>query len=418
MSSLRTVIYVLGGVAAVSLALLMISAFGLTGDIRTLVTWIFWISFIALLIALYLGYRRTPGSEEVEIEGPGFARFLFNNRAAGLFWLPIRIFVGVSFLDAGLHKLSDPGWTQGGASLLAYWQRAAAIPEAPARPAITYDWYRDFINFLINGHHETWFAWLVTLGEMAVGLGLIFGALTGIAAFFGAVDEHVLPARRLGFNEPDHVHLRHRADLGLEGRRLLRSRPLPAADPRNPVAPGQDFQVNRAAARPTIFGLDPTHGRLVRPPRPDSGRDPLPAAVLCLAILVAPMARKNRSRGSSMFRTLNLLPFLPLAGRAPMYGRLLWALATDPRVPVARKALLGLAGAYIVSPIDLIPDRIPFVGAIDDVAVMVLAIDVFLDGLPETLINEKLVELGHTAVGARVGSRARAEARCRGPCDP
>jgi uncharacterized membrane protein YkvA (DUF1232 family) len=106
------------------------------------------------------------------------------------------------------------------------------------------------------------------------------------------------------------------------------------------------------------------------------------------------MARRNKSRGAGTIRVLNLLPFLPLAGRAPMYARLLWALLMDPRVPVTRKALLGLAGAYVLSPIDLIPERVPFFGAIDDVAVVVLAIDVFLDGLPETLVNEKLVELG------------------------
>jgi uncharacterized membrane protein YkvA (DUF1232 family) len=106
------------------------------------------------------------------------------------------------------------------------------------------------------------------------------------------------------------------------------------------------------------------------------------------------MARRNKSRRSGSLRVLNLLPFLPLAGRAPMYARLLWALTTDPRVPVTRKMLLGLAGAYVLSPVDLIPERIPFLGAVDDVAVVVLAIDVFLDGLPETLVNEKLVELG------------------------
>ena len=77
-----------------------------------------------------------------------------------------------------------------------------------------------------------------------------------------------------------------------------------------------------------------------------------------------------------------------------MYARLLWALASDPRVPVTRKALLGLAGAYIVSPFDLVPERVPFFGAVDDVVVMVLAIDVFLEGLPESLVNEKLMELG------------------------
>ena len=34
---------------------------------------------------------------------------------------------------------------------------------------------------------QTWFAWLITLGELAVGLGLLLGALTGLAAFFGAL---------------------------------------------------------------------------------------------------------------------------------------------------------------------------------------------------------------------------------------
>ena len=77
-----------------------------------------------------------------------------------------------------------------------------------------------------------------------------------------------------------------------------------------------------------------------------------------------------------------------------MYARLLWALVNDPRVPASRKALLGIAGAYIVSPFDLIPEWIPILGAVDDVAVMVLAVDIFLEGLPEGLVAEKLVELG------------------------
>jgi len=187
---MRTVIYVLAAVAIATFALLIaptvITSISFGEPLHTIITWAFWISFVALLIALYFGYRNMPGSDAVEIEGPGFARFLFNNRAAGLFWLPIRIFVGVTFLQAGLHKLGDPGWTQGGTSLLGYWQHAVAIPEQGS-PPITYDWYRDFIQQLINMNAQTWFAWLVLLGEIAIGLGLIFGALTGIAAFFGAL---------------------------------------------------------------------------------------------------------------------------------------------------------------------------------------------------------------------------------------
>ncbi len=95
-----------------------------------------------------------------------------------------------------------------------------------------------------------------------------------------------------------------------------------------------------------------------------------------------------------MLRALNLLPFLPLASRAPTYGRLLWELAVDPRVPTSRKALLGLAGAYIVSPIDLVPEFLPVIGAMDDVVVMVVAIDIFLEGLDPAILDQKLANLG------------------------
>ena len=49
------------------------------------------------------------------------------------------------------------------------------------------DRYRDFLQLLLNANAETWFSWVIILGEIAVGLGLIVGALTGIAAFFGAL---------------------------------------------------------------------------------------------------------------------------------------------------------------------------------------------------------------------------------------
>ena len=190
MSSLRNIIYLLAAVAAVTLALLLLPQLvapemELTGAIRTVVTWAFWISFAGLVLALFR-YRNVPGAHEVEVEGPGFARFLFNNSASGLFWLPIRLFLGVSWLQSGLGKLGNPAWTEGGTALRGFWTNAVALPEPPARPAITYDWYRDFINLLLQNNAETWFSWLIILGEIAIGLALILGILTGISAFFGA----------------------------------------------------------------------------------------------------------------------------------------------------------------------------------------------------------------------------------------
>jgi thiosulfate dehydrogenase [quinone] large subunit len=155
------------------------------GDLNRILTILFWVTFIVLLVALFED-RKTADAEEVEIEGPRFVRFLFNNSRAGLFWLPIRLFVGFAWLDAGWHKFTDPEWTQGGAALRGYWERAAALPEG-GRPPITFEWYRDFINTMLNGGHESWMAWVITLGELAVGIGLLLGILTGIAAFFGAL---------------------------------------------------------------------------------------------------------------------------------------------------------------------------------------------------------------------------------------
>jgi uncharacterized membrane protein YkvA (DUF1232 family) len=87
-------------------------------------------------------------------------------------------------------------------------------------------------------------------------------------------------------------------------------------------------------------------------------------------------------------------PFLPIAARAPVYGRLVVELAMDGRVPWSRKAILGVAAAYVLSPIDVIPDFIPFISRVDDVMVTVIALDLFLEGIPRELMIEKMYTLG------------------------
>ena len=87
-------------------------------------------------------------------------------------------------------------------------------------------------------------------------------------------------------------------------------------------------------------------------------------------------------------------PFLPIAGRATVYGRLILELAMDGRVPWSRKAILGMAAAYVVSPLDLVPDFVPFISRVDDVMVTIIALDLFLDGIPRELMMEKMYTLG------------------------
>ena len=87
------------------------------------------------------------------------------------------------------------------------------------------------------------------------------------------------------------------------------------------------------------------------------------------------------------------LAFLPIAGRVPLYARLAVSLLADDRVPAARKAALGAAAAYLVLGRDLIPDRIPILGGLDDVIVVVLAVEILLDGTPDDVLDEKLEAL-------------------------
>jgi uncharacterized membrane protein YkvA (DUF1232 family) len=102
--------------------------------------------------------------------------------------------------------------------------------------------------------------------------------------------------------------------------------------------------------------------------------------------------KKNRSSGA-LGRAFGLMAFMPLASRAPQYARLMLALLVDDRTPVQRKALLAGAAGYLLVGRDLIPDDIPILGGLDDLVVVVLAVDLFLDGVPEALLDEKLAEL-------------------------
>jgi uncharacterized membrane protein YkvA (DUF1232 family) len=77
-----------------------------------------------------------------------------------------------------------------------------------------------------------------------------------------------------------------------------------------------------------------------------------------------------------------------------MYARLLWSLVVDPRIPPARKALLGVALGYIALGRDIVPDRVPLLGQFDDLVVVALATQLFLEGLDDEVLSEKLEEAG------------------------
>jgi len=122
-------------------------------------------------------------------------RLLLNDCNSASFWTIVRWYDSFTFFSAGYAKtrglevMNIHGqvydWMSNGLMLKVIWTSQLGS-NAKGQPLIEYDWWHHFLNFMLTHDWYTWFAKLIALGEAAVGLGLLFGVLTGIAAFFGA----------------------------------------------------------------------------------------------------------------------------------------------------------------------------------------------------------------------------------------
>jgi thiosulfate dehydrogenase [quinone] large subunit len=117
------------------------------------------------------------------VQDPPLAQTLFNDTRMSWLWLVLRVWLGYKWVDAALHKIYEPAWVQTGDALKGFWTGAVAIPET-GRPAIAFDWYRNFLQYMLDVEAYTWFAKLVAYGELIIGIALILGLFTGIVAFF------------------------------------------------------------------------------------------------------------------------------------------------------------------------------------------------------------------------------------------
>lgn len=70
----------------------------------------------------------------------------------------------------------------------------------------------------------------------------------------------------------------------------------------------------------------------------------------------------------------------------PRLGRMLVSLAADRDVPTAAKVVLGALAVYLVSPIDLVPDFIPWLGYLDDVLLAAIVVDGVLSVVDRALL--------------------------------
>jgi thiosulfate dehydrogenase [quinone] large subunit len=159
----------------------------------------------------------------VYIEEPRFAKWLFGSDKAAWVWLVARIWLGWEWLAAGWGKVfggnitwrfwnwgdaaysltgdGNIGWVRSGTVTLPDGsQRTMQIGDAVAgfakgaladgtagdHPDIAYSWYVNFLEFIRDTAHPV-LGPIVAVGEVVIGVALIIGLFTGIAAFLGAV---------------------------------------------------------------------------------------------------------------------------------------------------------------------------------------------------------------------------------------
>lgn len=118
------------------------------------------------------------------VQDPPIARFLFSDTRASWLWLLVRLWLGYKWIDAGIGKVSNPAWTQTGEAVKGFWTNAVLIPET-GRAAISFDWYRSFLNMMLDMEAYRFMAPLIAYGEVIIGVALVLGLFTGITAFFG-----------------------------------------------------------------------------------------------------------------------------------------------------------------------------------------------------------------------------------------
>ena len=118
--------------------------------------------------------------------------FFYSNPKSAPVWFLLRLYVGYEWLMAGWEKVLNPKWfgAEAGAAMQGFVagalkKTAEFCPPAPAacHPDVS-AWYASFLQSAVLPYPLAW-ANAIAVGEVLVGLGLIFGCLTGIAAFFG-----------------------------------------------------------------------------------------------------------------------------------------------------------------------------------------------------------------------------------------
>jgi thiosulfate dehydrogenase (quinone) large subunit len=115
--------------------------------------------------------------------------WLYRSSAASIIWLAVRLWLGYSWMNAGYQKIwgseKSAFWFGSGAGVKGF-ATAGVAGSTAGKGGASYGWWAGFLhNFVIP--NASWIAKLVALGELMIGIALILGLFTGLAALAGLV---------------------------------------------------------------------------------------------------------------------------------------------------------------------------------------------------------------------------------------
>jgi thiosulfate dehydrogenase [quinone] large subunit len=118
------------------------------------------------------------------IPEPSITRILFADPRMAPVWLLLRLWLGYEWLHAAWGKWVEGGWVgEGAGGAVKGFAQGAIAQTTGEHPQVT-GWYATFLEEVVVPNAAL-FSYLVIFGETLIGIALILGAFTGIAAFFG-----------------------------------------------------------------------------------------------------------------------------------------------------------------------------------------------------------------------------------------
>ncbi len=120
------------------------------------------------------------------IEEPRAARYVFASKAASWIWLVVRLWLGYEWISAGTSKLwgaESAGFWKTGLGVKGFALNAIAESKGP-HAQVSYGWWVAILRHAVLPHYLL-VARVDAIAEFVIGIALVLGAFTAIAAFFG-----------------------------------------------------------------------------------------------------------------------------------------------------------------------------------------------------------------------------------------